>query len=62
MEDRAHRASVDVEAKRRVLQAAIEHRDAMVLELYDAGAGIAKISKVMHISASRIVQIVGAKG
>lgn len=62
LEDRAQRASIDVEAKRRVLEAAIELRDRLVLELYDAGHGIGRIARVMHISPSRITQIVSAKG
>ena len=62
LEDRAARASVDVEAKRKVLEASIVERDRLLIELYDQGAGIARIAKVMHISPSRITQIVGAKG
>lgn len=62
LEDRAERASIDVEAKRRVLQAAIELRDRLVLELWDAGLSYGRIAKVMHMSPSRITQIVGARG
>jgi DNA-directed RNA polymerase specialized sigma subunit len=62
LEDRALRASLDVEAKRASLEASIEHRDGLVLELYDQGKPVREIARVMKLSASRVLQVVARRG
>lgn len=62
LEERARRASVDVEAKRKVLEAAIELRDKLIVELYDHGLGVRRIAATMKMSASRVIQVVSRRG
>lgn len=59
---RAHRATVDVEAKRAVLEAAIEHRDAIVLEGYDRGHAVRELARMFKLSPSRVLQVVARRG
>ena len=62
LEERLERASIDVEAKRRTLDASIEHRDRLVVELYDTGATVSRVRKASHLSHARIAQIIARRG
>jgi len=62
LEEKVRKAAVDVEAKRQVLEAAIETRDAGILELYDSGCPLARAAKVSLVSMQRIMQIVARRG
>lgn len=62
LEEKVAKASLDVEAKRRVLEAATELRDRAVLELYETGAGVAHIGQVAKLSKARVGQIIARLG
>lgn len=53
---------MDVEAKRASLEASIEHRDGVVLELYDTGRPVREIARMMKLSAARVLQVVARRG
>lgn len=61
-EERARRAAVDVEAKRQVLEAAVELRDRLLIEGIDTGHGIRHVAESMLLSKARVMQIVATKG
>lgn len=51
-----------MEAKRQVLEAAVELRDELVIEGVDSGYGRARIAQVMLMSKARVMQILAARG
>lgn len=60
--ERARRAAVDVEAKRQVLEAALELRDRLVLEGVDAGYTQGEVARALLMARSRVHQIVARRG
>jgi hypothetical protein len=62
LEEKLAKATVDVEAKRRLYLAALEYRDQAVVDLYDAGEPIRAVCAISHLSAARVNQIVARNG
>ncbi len=62
LERTVRKAAVDVESKRQILDAAIEIRDRLLVELYDTGATVKRVADVALVSVVRVQQIVARAG
>ena len=60
-EARARAAGVDVEAKRRAWEEAIDARDAIIMEGYDAGRHVGDVARAALVTKGRVTQIVAAR-
>lgn len=61
-EARADRAAMDLEGHRQLTRAKEELRDRLVLEGVDTGHSLTEVARVMHLSYTRVQQIVAKYG
>lgn len=62
LEARAANAGREVIMRREALRDAIELRDALIVELRDAGVEIAKVAVLTGVSTTRVDQVMAEKG
>jgi len=61
-EERCHRAAMALEAHRRLGEARLEARDALVIEGVDTGRSKEEIAKHLSLTYARVIQIIAKRG